>query len=192
MNDRQISGEPWPDMTLSQAKQWLRERVINGEAKECPCCTQLAKVYKRKLNSGMAVILLVMHQAPRGWIHIQQYLAERTFQPNVKKALANREWAKLSYWGLLREATDDDKDLAFEGSKTTGYWMLTPAGEQFVLGQRAVPKHIHLFDGRMLGHSDESITIQQALGDKFDYQQLMDAPLDSAEARRAASRKIGG
>jgi hypothetical protein len=38
--------------TLAEAQDWLRERLPDGA--KCPCCTQFAKVYRRKINSAMA------------------------------------------------------------------------------------------------------------------------------------------
>ena len=34
-------------MTLTEAKQWLKERLDEGT--RCPCCNQYAKIYKRKI-----------------------------------------------------------------------------------------------------------------------------------------------
>lgn len=61
--------------TLEQAKQLLRDAVKIGEAIECPCCKQMVKIYKRKLNSGMAKALLLIYKISNpldfNYIHVQ-------------------------------------------------------------------------------------------------------------------------
>ena len=42
-----------------------------GYGGTCPCCDQLAKVYRRPINSGMAVSLITMYRTARQeWQHI--------------------------------------------------------------------------------------------------------------------------
>ena len=36
------------EMTLDEAKAWLRDQVDDGA--HCPCCGQFAKVYKRRIH----------------------------------------------------------------------------------------------------------------------------------------------
>ena len=53
-------------MSLGDAREWLRERVEHGA--RCPCCTQFAKVYERKLNSRMARQLITFWW--EDWFHV--------------------------------------------------------------------------------------------------------------------------
>ena len=142
--------------TLQEAVEWLREHLDEGAI--CPCCTQRAQVYRRKINSGMAVSLIRMYQtAGTDWQHIPTTIGARS-----------REEGKLRYWGLVEEA-DAERD---DGGRA-GWWRVTPRGADFVLGNLAVAKYARVYDGRCLGLVGDPVTIYDALGDKFDYAELM-------------------
>lgn len=59
--------------TLQDAKQYIAENIDKGVA--CPCCDQLAKMYARKLNTGMAYSLIKVARAyPNGeWVHVENF-----------------------------------------------------------------------------------------------------------------------
>lgn len=145
------------DVTLLAAKNWLRERVDDGE--HCPCCGQLAKVYRRQLNAAMARALIMFWRAgaTTDWVH----------GPTLLRG-ARADEGKLRYWGLLDEqyAKRDDGGRA-------GWWRVTTAGARFVAGTSRVPKYALVYDGRCLGLGGEFITIHDALATRFNYDQLM-------------------
>lgn len=145
------------ELTLGEARQWLRDR--SNEGARCPCCTQFAKVYRRKINSGMARSLIEMYRiAGTGWVHVPTQIGARS-----------REEGKLAYWSLVMESAEPRDD----GGRA-GWWSVTPLGREFVLGQRRQPKYALVFDGRCLTHDwSETVSIHDALGDKFDYDELM-------------------
>ena len=138
------------DTTLEEAQDWLRARVEDGA--RCPCCTQFAKVYRRKLNSGMAKSLIRMYQAAgTGWQNITETIPARS-----------REEGKLRYWGLVEQGEE------------RGWWRVTPKGEQFVKNRIKVPRYVRIYDDRMLGYDDtEDTNIIDALSSPFDYDELM-------------------
>lgn len=138
------------DTTLDEAKAWLRDRVDDGA--ECPCCTQFAKVYRRKLNAGMAKSLIRMYQAAgTDWQNITETIPARS-----------REEGKLRYWGLVEPGTE------------RGIWRVTPKGELFVKNRIKVPRHVRIYDDRMLGFDGpEETDIVGALRSPFDYDELM-------------------
>lgn len=138
--------------SLEEARQWLRERVRDGA--KCPCCTQFAKVYRRKLNSGMAYSLIRMYRTNGvGYVDIQANVHSKS-----------GDTAKLRYWGLI-EAHPEKR----------GLWRVTNLGEMFVRGLTTVLSHAELYDDRLLRLDGDAIDIRQALGNKFDYYELMDA-----------------
>lgn len=143
--------------TLSEARAWLRARVDRGE--RCPCCTQLAKVYRRKINSGMARSLIAMYQVGgKDWIHLPTQIGARS-----------REEGKLAYWGLVEE----QKDVRPDGGRA-GYWRVTDLGELFIKDRVKLPKYARVFDGRCLSlDPTEKVSIKDAIGDRFDYNELM-------------------
>jgi hypothetical protein len=145
-----------PSTPLVALKSWLLARVDKGE--RCPVCNQYAKVYKRKLNSGMAVSLVRMYKAAGlGWVHIPTVVGSRS-----------REEGKLRYWGLVEEELEKRPD----GGRS-GYWRVTPLGELFIQGKASLYSHARIYDGRCLGLTGDQITIKDALTEKFDLDELM-------------------
>lgn len=144
-------------VSLGQAKQWLRTRVEEGE--RCPCCGQMAKVYKRKINSGMAKALIVMYKhAGTDWFYL----------PNIRSQWQGRDEAILRYFGLIEEATEKRED----GGRA-GWWRVTEVGQAYVLNQTKTYKYARVYDGKCMGLVGDLVGIKEALGDKFDYAELM-------------------
>lgn len=157
------------DCTLEEAKQWLRARFEDGA--ECPCCTQFVKLYKRKLNSSMALAAVYIykyfqsHQSAE-WLHVPSYLSRITTGATVRGG----DWAKLRYWGLI----EDQKGVRTDGSERVGNYRITNNGKLFVAGDLRVPKHMFLYNGELQKRRDtETTSIEEALGEKFSYSELM-------------------
>ncbi len=154
-----------PDSTpLVDAKAWLRERVRKGET--CPCCTQFAKVYRRKLNTGMVRVLIWLYHQPTeagGWVDVAN-----TAPVWVHR---NREIGRLALWGFV-EARSIEKG---DSRKDSGVYRITETGSTFVLGKLRVPAHALIYANRLLRLDDTSmVAVRDALG-KFDYEELMRA-----------------
>lgn len=148
----------------------------NGNGGYCPACTRKVKEYARGMTSGMARALLEMVRASetellRGqtppWLHVPDLLK--------KKNIAEKHVAHLANWGLI-EALDI---LRPDGSPNTGNWRVLPLGVEFAMGRVKVPRKPIIFNTGLLGFVDENdrISIADALGDKFDYRELM-APFE--------------
>ena len=141
--------------TIASGKAWLRARVDKGE--NCPLCGQHAKIYRRKINSGMARSLIHIYRiGGKGWVHVRAIGAQ------------SREEGKLAYWELLEE----QKGTGVHGGRA-GYWRVTDRGEQYLLGQISVPQYALIYNGRCLGFDGPQTNIKAALGTKFNYEELM-------------------
>lgn len=153
-----MSAPLGPDATLATARAWLTAKLKNGGGK-CPCCTQLAKVYRRTINAGMARSLIRMY---REWGLEEGYLPDLPAD--------SREEGKLAHWGLVQEADETRPD----GGRA-GWWRVTKKGEDFIKHGLMVPKHILIYDSRCLGYDDpkELIDIRTALTEKFNLEELM-------------------
>jgi len=153
--------------TVEEAKQWLRARFDHGAT--CPTCNQHVKLYKRKLNSFMAYALLLIDRYFRqpdakDCLHVPSYL--------ISQNATDRECAKLRYWGLIEEM-DKVRD---DGSVHAGYYRITELGKKFVNRQVRVPMYVFLYNGSPVKRADvETIDIYEALGEKFNYNELMNA-----------------
>jgi len=156
--------------TVEQAAQWVRDHLKPGV--ECPCCTQLAKRYQRKLTSSMAYALLLIARAfrtKRDWLHVPEYLTEVC---RTGATIRGGDWAKLVHWGVIEAKPDEQRK---DGSKRVGFYRLTQRGRDFVDGRIRVPKHVLIYNSKFYGFGDKTVSVQEALTDRFNYAELMSA-----------------
>lgn len=147
--------------TLAGAREWLHNRLDDGV--ECPCCDQYAKLYKRKLNSGMARSLfwLVNSQNdPDQWIDVPSTAP--------RHVMRSREFGKLAHWGLTESKSSEATER-----KCSGIWRPTKRGIQFVKREIVVPSYAFIYNNQVVRFSSESLTIMEALGEHFKYDELM-------------------
>ena len=165
-----------PNASLEAAKVWLRERFSKGAT--CPCCQQYVKLYKRSFNYSMAVVLLLMERYYRRvgvnseeWLHVPSYITEAiSFHSRGSVAIRGGDWAKMKYWGLIEEKPETRDD----GSPRAGFWRMTPLGRQVAAREAKVPSHVYVYNGEpMQKMVEEQISIDDALGTKFNYAELM-------------------
>lgn len=155
MDDRRFSDYA----LLGEARKWVTQAAQDGGV-TCPCCTQLAKVYRRPLGAAMAYGLIrAYRKAGRVPFHM----------PTVLDHIAG-DHAKLRYWGLIEE-----EPIRRADGGRAGWWQVTELGEQFIHRTKAVPKYALIFDGRLLrlDTSGGYVTVTQALGQKFNWAELM-------------------
>lgn len=158
--------------SLSAASTWVESNRIKGAI--CPCCTQIAKRYKRKLSSSMAYALILIYRAFRkqsAWLHVPEYLTEVC---STGATFRGGDWAKMTHWGLIEPKEDEVRK---DGSKRNGLYKITALGNAFVENRVRVPKYVFLFASKCLGLSEETISIEEALRKKngFNYDELMAA-----------------
>ena len=157
--------------TLEEAKQVLRDGWIEGV--ECPCCTQFVKQYHRKITSSMAYGLILVYRyfenhPEEQYVHISDYLNSL----DIPGAIRNTgDITKLKYWDMIEEKVQ----MRDDGSKHAGYWAITERGRQFGRGEITVESHVKLFNSKSYGLTGEQTSIQEALGEKFNYTELMKA-----------------
>ena len=147
--------------TIEEARAHLRANLDEGT--RCPCCDQYAKRYRRKLNSSMAAALCWM------WTHARDAWIE---VPTAAPAwiLKAREYPKLAWWGLIEEQPRADGS----SGRTSGVWRVTQKGADFVRGGRPVARYAFVYNGTVEDFTTERPTwIREALGDRFDYRELM-------------------
>ena len=143
--------------TIKEGKEYLRQNFKKGIS--CPCCGQFVKQYKRKLNSVMARGLINLLVLDRDFQHVSKLLVNTT---------GSGDFSKLKYWGMIEEKENFDKT-----KKASGYWRITEKGIQFAKGKLYVPKCVNIFNTNLLGFSDDLTTIQESLGQEFNYNELM-------------------
>lgn len=143
------------DLMLADARAALDRRIRDGH--RCPCCSQLAKAYRRNLHSGIARILILLYRhAGTRWAH----------KPTITKkfGVGARDESIARYWGLLEEDETDGRG---------GYWRITDKGARFVCGQITIQKYAVIYDAQCVNLEGPAVSITDCLGSLFDYDELM-------------------
>ena len=145
--------------TVKQAKQFLRDNYIKGT--KCPCCDQNVKLHPFKLTSGVAAVLIKFYkERDKGWIN-----PIKEFKTN------NGNYAKLRHWGFLEKKSENDNPKI----KSSGLWRITPTGILFATNKIDVQEKVKLYNNQYFGREGDWITIKDALGTKFDFEELMNS-----------------
>lgn len=143
-----------PKTPLQDAIDFVDTRAEAGV--ECPCCQQFVKIYRRKLHREMATFLIRLvtrYQLTRGWTHARELDAVGT-----RKSSTDASY--LVHWGLLER-------------QGRGEYKPTYEGIEFAMNRLRVSKYVHLRNNKPEAFSGPLISVVDALGSPFDYQELM-------------------
>ena len=132
----------------------------------CPCCDQRAKVYLRPLHRSMARSLIRLYRywainGPEAWVNISQFLS---YNVSVGDA------PKLMHFGLIEPRRGETLE---DGNPNVGLYRSTELGWRFLRGEVTVPRAVAMYNAEMLFATDERITLEEALGEPFNYSELM-------------------
>ena len=136
--------------------------VIEGDGGHCPCCDRWGKVYRRNLNAAMARGLIWLTKQPDrgdGWVHV----------PSNAPAwmLRAQQLPTLHLWGLVEDFPKQTR-LA-----SSGLWRVTPLGIDFANNRTRVNKYVYVYNNTLLDKDGADISIIDALGDKYNYHEIM-------------------
>ena len=179
--------------TLGEARQRLRDGWLTGVP--CDCCGQFVRLYRRGLTSGMTLGMIAVYRATRdghanaeGFVHAEDTFRDATATGMRLPSAVRGDWAKLRFWGMAEQAEGNRAD----GSPRNGHWRLTEKGRLFVEARLAVPAYVWLYNNRQYDAPDgadgrgETTTIRTALGNAFDFNELMNGGTGAAQMRAAA------
>ena len=145
----------------------LLERADKTGGLRCPSCHKHVQVYTRQIYSGMARLLILIYveavKTNNDWVNIGHFMA-RMF-PAEKR---NSDYGKLVWWGLLKKAPGKSKD-----GNSNGLFRMTRKGSNFVKGNITVPKYAVEYMSNVSHFKGGQITIFDALGEAFNYDELM-------------------
>jgi len=147
---------------IEQARRRIREHLEDGVA--CPVCEQFCKLYRRKLNSGLAAGLVWLVAAWRrrpGWIDMPNKAPRFILR-------AGGQFSILAHWGLIEQRVNEKTR-----TRCSGQWRPTTDGALFADGFVKVPRYVLLYNNEVQGFSDETIAVKAALGDRFNYEDLI-------------------
>ena len=90
----------------------------------------------------------------------------REMYPGQNKAASDGSY--LVHWGLVERTSHQNPS-----ETPAGMYAPTTKGLEFYRNQLLVPSHVHLLDNEIVGWSDKQTNIKIALGNKFNYEELM-------------------
>lgn len=146
-----------PGKTLDEARNEVA--AVLGDGTDCPCCGQFVRGYKRKLNANMVVFLIsLVRVSDRGarWVH------------HSDCKYTGRDYSYVASWGLA-----ETHEGTTPGKKMSGNWKPTARGLDFVDEVIRVPSHVFLYNNQRVGATGKTVSAREALGKKFDYDELM-------------------
>ena len=143
-------------VTLRDVRAWLSSHLREGA--KCPACRQTAKVYRRNINSTMAraIIKLYLHGGAHDFVHAPSLPGD------------THEISQLSWWGLVEE----ERVTRADGGRA-GYWKLTELGLRFVTRREGVEQYALIYDGTLIRLEGDIRNIEDCLGARFNYSELM-------------------
>ena len=148
------------DQTLKQAREGVQATLLEGGT--CPCCDQQYRMYKRKLNTGMAHALILIYRA---W----QEAGGKDYWIDIKDIdVRGGDYGKLTHWGLLQRRSDMESGLGY-----SGHWRPTARGVAFVQGSTPVAAYALLYNNELTDLTGVPVYITDVLGDKLNYKELM-------------------
>lgn len=147
-----------------EAHERALEQTRPGRAVECPLCGHEHRTYRRKLNSGMAAVTVRLYALGHGpameWVNVVRLFPNTTHRGG--------EWAQIRHWGLALP-----RERRTGSTNSPGDWKITPLGVAFVEGRLEVPRYVETRGGVLLGKSEETTSIVGALGNAFNYAELL-------------------
>lgn len=156
---------PDDDTPLGEVRDWLRG-LAKGMGADCPCCGQFCKVYKRTLGTATATTMIALWRRGEGRDYVN---VPELFNSMGGIHGGTGDGTKGHHWGLMEQMPGDRED----GSKRNGWWRLTDLGREFVQSHIKMPRYADVYNGRTLKLHGPDWTIRDALGHKFDYDELM-------------------
>ena len=129
----------------------------------CTSCGKWAKKYRRAMGASIAKFLIDLYRAQQNH---DRHWKTRELYPRDNKA--STEGVLARHWGLIDIIEETNKAGAPVGS-----YKLTEKGRRFIHVLEYVPSHVYLYNGQCLGLDGKLMSIREALGKKFDYDELM-------------------
>jgi hypothetical protein len=144
--------------TVKEVREYLNSNVAKGTT--CPCCDQTVKMYPNKITGYMASILIKYYKRGFEWVH-----------PIEEFKTINGDYAKLRHWGL----TEKSSEVSDPDKKSNGKWRITQKGVDFVEGNLKISQTAMLYNNKCWGFKGKHVSIREALGTKFNFQELMNS-----------------
>ncbi len=144
--------------TIKEVKSFLSANYEKGVV--CPCCKQYVKRYRRSINSSMAYWLI--------WLVKSHILQNNNWIDVRNSPVRGGDYAKLQHWQLIEKKPNEDGDR-----RSSGKWRPTFSGIDFAFRRIKIYSHAILYNNEMRALEGDLIDISEALGNKYNYETLM-------------------
>lgn len=129
----------------------------------CKSCGSFIKTYHRSFNSNMAVALLTLYRSGiTDYVHLENLLLEK----GLKRC---GDFSYLVHYRLIEKLKEKRED----GSNRNGMYRITSNGIMFAENKTTVQEKFIIQQNKLLGFEGKEIGIKDALGIKFNYNELM-------------------
>lgn len=138
--------------------------TVTDKRRECTCphCGHKSIEYRRSLNSNMALSLLVLLKSGNtGWVHMEELLRSNGYK-------RCGDFSYLVHYRFIEKLKEKRED----GSSRNGLYKITSYGIMFAEGKTTAKEKFIMYNGKHIGFEGELITIKEALGTKFNYEQI--------------------
>lgn len=157
---------------LSDAQSFVKKN-LQGEGSICPCCNQMAKMYRRPITSSMAYGLYLMYkeyQNTKDFIHIERFFKRKDIPSSIRGDIP-----KLRFWGLIEmkqniEVTPAGKN---KGEPVEGFYKVTAKGVDFIENKITVPCSVWVYNNTPYDFEGKEVSIKDCFKKKFDYDKLI-------------------
>lgn len=146
--------------TESEIHQHFMEKIKSGEEAICPVCDRFAKVYRKQIHTGLALQLIRMFKKGDEYVHTSYLIPPGN--------AGSSDFGQAKHWGFI-EAKPHEPGV----TKTSGWWKLTTSGKRFIAGADGASKYALVYNDEVLKFEGDIIFIQDCLGNKFNYTELM-------------------
>lgn len=142
----------------------FKAKLEAGEKATCPCCGRYAAAWSKPLNGAMARALIWCvrrcEQSDDGWANFPK--------DAPRDVLRTKQHTTLKHWKLIEPRWNDDRT-----TKASGIWRPTLLGKQWVARQVEVSEKAWIYNDTCVGLEPRTVTIDQALGETFNYERMM-------------------
>jgi hypothetical protein len=152
-----LDGASFDQIKSAFSQEVLKNPVI------CPCCERRSQVWKKRpISSAIASLIKLVNLYDGEPIHLDRF----NVAPSDR---GNGNFSQLALWGLIERADNSDKK-----KRSSGMYAPTREGVDFVYCLISIPKHVYTLNDEVIETEGPQVYIKDVLGDKFDYQELMD------------------
>lgn len=139
-----------------------------AEVYVCSSCGAHSNKFWKRLSKGNVGALIKLRRAigqyNRNDIHIAQEV-DLTYSERAN-------FSTLRQHGMVAHIKDE------KGNRVSGRWLLTKRGAAFLKGQLEVPLKVQTMNNKVIGHSEEYVTIEQVMKTLPVFDDRWDIPVE--------------